>query len=682
MRTLAALLLCASALTATAAAAQPAKTFAPRDIFALQQAQDVQIGPHGKLIAYVRSAYDIMTDRARRSIWAVDVATGEQRPLVPGAASSPRWSPDGLKLAYIATEEGGPPQLFVRWVENGTAARITALPETPAGMAWSPDGKSIAFTMFTPDDPATLGAPMKKPEGARWAEPLKVVTAVNFRADGEGYTRPGYNHVFVVAADGGAPRQLTFGKFDDGGAVSWTPDGRFVLFASNHGADAEREKSDTEVFQVATADGALTRLTDRRGPDGEPVASPDGKLIAYVGYDDRLMGYHNARLSVMDRDGKNPRVLTANLDRSVASPVWAADGRSVYVIYEDRGSARVARVGLDGAITTVATGLVGGQLDRPYSGGGFSVSKTGVVAITAGDALHPADVAVAGADAKPKRLTHLNDDLFVGKALAQVSAHTVKSSADGLEIDYWMATPPGFDPAKTYPAILEIHGGPFSAYGPSWSDDVQLYAAAGYVVLYANPRGSTSYGDAFANKIHHDYPSHDYDDLMSVVDDAVAKGPADAANLFVTGGSGGGLLTAWIVGKTDRFKAAATQKPVINWSSEVLSTDGYAFMSKYWFGKAPWEDPEQYWRRSPLSLVGHVKTPTLVVVGADDHRTPPGEAEQYYAALQLRHVPTGLVYVPGASHGGLAARPSQSAAKTAAILAWFDRYRAGGGAAK
>jgi dipeptidyl aminopeptidase/acylaminoacyl peptidase len=228
---------------------------------------------------------------------------------------------------------------------------------------------------------------------------------------------------------------------------------------------------------------------------------------------------------------------------------------------------------------------------------------------------------------------------------------------------------------KKYPLILEIHGGPYTSYGPVFSTDDQLYAAAGYLVLYTNPRGSTSYGEEFANQIQHDYPSHDYDDLMSAVDAAIATGLVDPDQLFVTGGSGGGVLTAWIVGRTHRFRAAATQKPVINWGSFALTTDIATYVPKYWFGKLPWEDPEGYWKHSPLSLVGNVTTPTLVVVGGEDYRTPVSDSEQYYEALQLRGVPTALVKVPGASHGGLAARPSQSAAKAGAILAWFDRYR-------
>ena len=427
------------------------------------------------------------------------------------------------------------------------------------------------------------------------------------------------------------------------------------------------------------ASGALTQLTHRAGPDGGAVVSPDGAHVAYIGFEDRFLGDQNALLSVMDRDGGNDRVLTAKLDRSVRSPLWAADGKAVYVEYDDRGGTRVARVGLDGSIRTVAERLVQSALDRPYTGGSFSVARDGAIAFTGGTPYRPADVMIARGGAT-KRLTRLNEDALAAKSLAQVHPFAVTSSVDKLPIDAWMVTPPDFDPTRKYPMILEIHGGPFAAYGPSFSTDDQLYAAAGYVVVYANPRGSTSYGEAFANQIHHSYPAHDYDDLMSVVDAAIAQGHVDADRLYVTGGSGGGLLTSWIVGKTNRFRAAAAQKPVIDWSSFVLTADETNFFAKYWFGNFPWEDPQGYWARSPLSLVGNVKTPTLIVVGTNDFRTPVTEAEQFYTALQLRGVPTELVKVPGANHEDLAGRPSQSGAKAAAILAWFARY--GGEAAK
>ena len=672
-------LLCAATAFSTPTLAKPAmgptRYFTGDDLFNLEVATDPQISPDGRTIAYVRKSNDIMTDKARSTIWLVDVASGQQRPLLAGSGSyfSPQWSPDGTRLAYVAAE-GGNPQLYVRWMASGESARITGLPDGPDSVAWSPDGRRIAYSMFVPDDGPKLGKAPDKPEGAKWADPLQVIDMVTYRADGAGYLKPGYEQIFWVPADGGAPTQLTFGATHAGGGqISWTPDSRAILFSANLGKDWERQPVNSEVYRVSIAGGAPVALTSRDGPDNSPAVSPDGRHIAYVGFDDRKRSYENTRLYVMNVDGSGSRVLTPNLDRSVASPVWSADSRAVYVQVEDRGTNKVDRVGLDGSIHEVATGLTGSGLDRPYAGGEFSVARTGAVALTAGDQLHPSDVAVTTGGAL-RRLTRLNEQLQA-KVMGQPQKLAVTSSYDQRPIDAWMIMPPDFDPAKKYPLILEIHGGPFSAYGPQFSTDDQLYAAAGYVVLYTNPRGSTSYGEEFANQIDKAYPGHDYDDLISAVDAAIATGHVDPNNLFVTGGSGGGVLTAWIVGKTDRFRAAATQKPVINWSSFELTSDGATFFSPYWFAKKPWEDPQGYWARSPLSLVGNVKTPTLVVVGSEDYRTPDSEAEQYYEALQLRGIPTAFVKVPGASHGGIAARPSQAAAKASAILAWFDRYR-------
>lgn len=666
-------------LSAAPASAQegPSRTFEARDLFSLESASDPQISPDGSKIAYVRRSGDIMTDRMRPSIWLIDTRSGEQAPLAagPGAHSQPRWSPDGKRLAFISTAEGGAAQMFVRWLASGESVRITGLPDSPTSLAWSPDGRQIAYTMFVPGEGINLGALPAKPEGASWAPPLEVHSQIQYRTDEEGYLKPGFSHIFLVPADGGAPRQLSFGSVHDNGPLSWGRDGRSIVFSSNRAPNWASEPLDSEVYALEIATGAIRALTDRRGPDSEPVVSPDGRLIAYTGFDDKRLGYQNSALYVMDRDGGGSRLLTGSLDRTVETPAWAADGRSVYFAYDDRGSRKVARVGLDGSVRIVAEGLSGSSLDRPYTGGGFSVSRDGAVAAPSGNALRPPDVALYRGGAR-RQLTRLNLELLDSKRLGEVRQITA-TSFDSRPVDSWLTLPPGWTEGRRVPLILEIHGGPFAAYGPHFSTDNQLYAAAGYAVLSVNPRGSTSYGAEFANLIHHAYPGRDYDDLMASVDAAIAGGFADPDRLYVTGGSGGGVLTAWIVGKTDRFKAAATQKPVIDWASFALTADNPAFFSRYWFGAYPWEDHEAFWARSPLSLVGNVKTPTLVVVGSQDYRTPVSEAEQYYTALQLRGVPTALVKVPGASHGGIAARPSQAGAKAAAILAWFEKYRDG-----
>ncbi len=673
-----AVLLAAASFAPPAAAAPargPTRDFTGSDLFGLEWASDPEISPDGKTIAYVRESNDVMTDKARPTIWLIDVATGHQRPLVAGSGSyfSPRWSPDGTRLAYVASE-GGSPQLYVRWMGTGESARITGLPNSPNSLAWSPDGRRIAYSMLVPDDAPKLGSAPPRPDGAKWADPLQMIDKVTYRFDGAGYLKPGYRQIFWVPADGGAPTQLTFGSTNAGGPVSWTPDGRSILFSADLSPNWQREPLQSEVYKIGIDGGAPVALTDRYGPDNSPAVSPDGRSIAWVGFDDKHLGYQNSRLSVMNIDGSNKRVLTGSLDRSVGSPVWAGDSRSIYVRVEDQGVDKVERVGLDGSIREIASGMGFGELDRPYAGGDFSVSKNGVVALTSGDPLTPNQVAVATGSGV-RRLTQLSSSLLESKVLGHVQKLPVTSEYDKRPIDAWMVTPPDFDPAKKYPLILEIHGGPFSAYGPQFSTDDQLYAAHGYVVIYSNPRGSTSYGEQFANLIDKAYPGHDYDDLMSVVDAAIGTGHVDQNNLFVTGGSGGGVLTAWIVGKTDRFRAAAAQKPVIDWASWGLTADIASFSSPYWFAKRPWEDPMGYWQRSPLSLVGNVKTPTILVVGSEDYRTTVPEAEQFYEALQLRGIPTMLIEVPGASHETLADRPSQSAAKASAILSWFDRYR-------
>src|SRR3546814_98245 len=437
-----------------------------------------------------------MTDRMRPSICLSDTRTGKEMPVAagPGAHSQPRWSPDGSLLAYVSTAEGEAPQLFVRWMDSGESVRITGLPNSPSGIAWSPDGRRIAYSMFVPDEGLELGKPVEKPEGAKWAEPLEIHTAVTYRTDEQGYLKPGYDHIFVVSAEGGAPRQLTFGAVNDGGSLSWSPDGNTIYFSGNRTLEWEREPVDSEVFALNVDSGVVTTLTDRDGPDASAVVSPDGSRIAYVGFDDQKLGYQNSVLYVMDRNGSNPRPLTADLDRSVGSPVWADDGRSIYVDYDDEGVTKVARVSLDGSIRAVAEGLSGSSLDRPYTGGSFSVADNGALAVTSGTATRPANISlIKGGDAR--QLTRLNANLLDHKRLGELIAIPV-TSFDNRTIDAWLTLPPSHAEGQRHPPILELHGAPFAAYGPHFSTDNQLYAASGYAVLSVNHRRSAEHTSA------------------------------------------------------------------------------------------------------------------------------------------------------------------------------------------
>ena len=648
----------------------------PMDVFDLESASDPQVSPDGSRVVYVRSFMDVMKDRRRSNLWIVGEDGTRHRPLTSGSRTdaSPRWSPQGDRIAWVSSSEGSP-QVHVRYMDSGETAVISRLANPPGGLTWSPDGRYLAFFMHVPDRAKPFVEPPARPEGAEWAPPPKVVDRLVYRADGEGYLRDGHSQLFVLPADGGTPRQLTDGPFDHGGRIAWAPDGAHVLVSANRHEDGEYDPRNTEIYEVGVANGAVRALTQRQGPDGSPDLSPDGRQVAYVGFDDAYQFYQVTRLYVMGRDGSGARCLTAGLDRDVESPVWASDGRGVYVQYDDAGSTKVALVSLDGRVSPLADGVGGASLDRPYSGGSFSVSSNGRITFAQASADRPADVAVRRPDEKTaRRLTRLNEDLLGHRALGPVEELRWTSSKDRRTIQGWVVTPPGFDPKKKYPLVLEIHGGPVANYGPRFAVDVQLYAAAGYVVLYANPRGSDSYGAEFGNLIHHDYPGDDYFDLMSGVDAVVARGFVDERNLFVTGGSGGGVLTAWIVGRTDRFRAAVSAKPVINWYSFVLTADATNFFYRYWFPGFPWDHESHYMKRSPLSLVGNVKTPTMVITGEADYRTPISESEQYYQALKLRRVETALVRVPGASHD-IAARPSQLIAKVAHVLAWFEKYR-------
>jgi acylaminoacyl-peptidase len=647
------------------------------DIFELEYAADPQISPDGSSVVYVRTSMDIMSDRAVPNIWQLDANGRNHRPLLsgPGNYSSPRWSPGGDRLAFVTGVPGRGAQLHVRWMDTGQTAVISNVRQAPRAMSWSPDGRYLAFVMFVPDDNEPLAKPPAAPKGADWAPAAKVIETMPYRFDGMGYLETGYDHIFIVSAEGGTPRQLTSGDFNHRGPLGWMPDGKRIVFSANRLDDAEHHPVESELWVVTVADGELEQLTDRRGPDRGPAVSPDGKRIAYLGFDDKQLAWRSADVYVMDVDTRETRNLTARFDRDVDDVQWAGSSSRLLVRYEDRGRTHIGRLAMNGEVESLATDVGGTSIGRPYNSGSFSVADNGAFAYTAGRADRPADVAVGRSGRTSTRLTRLNDDLLGTKTLGRVEEISWTSSADDLEIQGWLVYPPGFDAEKQYPLILEIHGGPHTAYGPHFSAEAQLYAAAGYVVLYANPRGSTSYGEAFSLEIHHNYPGQDYDDLMSGVDAVIARGFIEENGLYVTGGSGGGVLTAWIVGKTDRFTAAVVAKPVINWTSFALTSDITHFVSRHWFPAMPWEDPDGYWERSPLSLVGNVSTPTALLTGEDDFRTPMAESEQFYQALKLRRVDTALIRIPEASHG-IAARPSQLIAKVDNILAWFARYPA------
>jgi dipeptidyl aminopeptidase/acylaminoacyl peptidase len=624
------------------------------------------ISPDGSQIVVARGWVDKIKDQARSNLWIVDSAGTRLRELTRGSwrDSAPVWSPDGSRIAFLSDRDGTT-QIHALFVATGDLAQLTHLDKTPSALTWSPDGKQLAFTMFLPDEDPILPVQLpKRPRGAEWAKGATIVDRLTWARDGEGPVEKGNTHVFTIdAVAGGTPRQITDGKYSHSGP-RWSADGRTIYVSGIRKPDAEYLDNDSEIYAIDVATRAVAALTDRKGPDGSPAVSPDGRWIAYTGYDDKRYTSHVSSLCLMDKSGGGKRVWAGALNDSPSAVTWAPDGSGVYFQVRELGS------------TSLYFAPLAGEL-RKLGGGtqvlnGLSIAANGQAATVRSTPLEPGSLVTFNV-AHPtatKKLLDVNEDVLAGRTLGQVEELWF-ASKDGLKVQGWLVKPVDFQPGKKYPMVLWIHGGPWSMYDVGFSWAYQNFAALGYAVLYTNPRGSTGYGQDFVNGIQYAYPGKDYDDLMAGVDAAIAKGFIDEKNLFVCGGSGGGVLTAWIVGHTDRFAAAVSMRPVINWHSFVGTTDGPMWYRQ--FQKYPWEDPMEYAVRSPLHYVANVTTPTMVMTGEADLRTPMRQSEEFYRALKMLKKETLLVRMPDEYHGWR--RPSHQLLQQLYLLAWFEKYK-------
>lgn len=645
------------------------------DIFELQYVTDPQISPNGDWVVYKRMGFDIMKDRAWGNLWMLKIDGSQHQKLTARevSESNPVWSPSGDRIVFSSsTDEGS--EIYVYWVSTGKVAKLSQLSFSPSAITWSPDGKQLAFSMKVPDKAPVIAKMPGKPKGAKWADAPRITDRVYHERDGSGYIEPGYNHIFVMPANGGAVRQLTTGDWNHGGALSWSPDGQKIYFSANRVADWQYRFRNSEVYSVTVNSGEIEILTDRDGPDSSPKISPDGKLIAYLGYEDKKQAYQVRKLHLMNADGTNKRSISDELDRSISSITWDSKSNGLYFNYDDKGNGKVGYITVEGKVTKLVDNRGGTTLGRPYGSGSYSIADNGTIAFTLSRPEFPAELAIKTAKGKVKTITNLNSSLLDFKTLGKVEEVWYKSSFDGRDLQGWIVYPPNYDSSKEYPFLVENHGGPILNYGDRFSIEMQLYASEGFVVFYPNARGSTSYGEEFGNLLYRNYPGQDYDDTMDGVDYCIKIGVAHEDKLFVTGGSAGGIMTAWMIGKNNRFEAAVVAKPVMNWISKTLVADNYFGYANSRYEGQPWENFEHYWKFSPLSLVGNIETPTMVMVGMNDLRTPPSEAKQLYHALKLRKKETVLVEIPGASHG-IANRPSNLISKIAHTVAWFNTYR-------
>ena len=633
----------------------------------METVSNPRLSPDGARIVFTRRWVDKVNDRRQSDMWIMDADGSKSRFLTEG--SNAVWSPDGTRIAF--TRQGQPrgTQIWVRWMDaEGATTQITRVDQTPSEITWTPDSRSILFSMDVPQRTSWPIAMPARPTGATWTEGPRIVESLSYRSDRRGFTEPAHAHLFMVPAEGGTPRQITEGPHSYSG-FSLTPDGREVIFSANRDANrerAEREYRQSEVYALTIETGAIRQLSQRSGPDTNPAVSPDGKWVAYLGYDYTTDTYIDNELYVVAIDGRNRRHMTPAFDRSPANLTWAHDSNGVYFTADDSGSRNVHYAPLDGPIRAVTSGVHLISID--------DISRSGVAVGTMTSPHQPGDIVSfsVGGPSPLRQLTRVNDDVLTTVTLGNVE-ELWYTSVDGLRVQGWIITPPNFDPKKKYPLMLSIHGGPHAMYGVGFNFAWQEHAANGYVVLYTNPRGSTGYGSAFGNAIKYAYPSKDFDDLMKGVDATIAKGYIDERNMFVYGCSGGGVLTAWTVGHTNRFAAAASQCPVINWLSFVGNVDGNPLRWYEDFEKFPWEDPSEHLRRSPLMYVGNVKTPTMLMTGVLDMRTPISQSEEFYQALKAVGVPTALLRFNGEWHG-TSSVPSNFMRTQLYLRYWWEKW--------
>ena len=648
--------------------------FKPLDVFSLEWAVNPQISPDASQIIYRRSGFDIMNDTSKGNLWILNADGTSHRKLTSREVNESKatWSPDGNRIAFVSnTKEGS--EIYMYWVLTGQIAKLSQLEMSPGNITWSPDGKLIAFTMFKSEKlPVVIKMP-QKPKGANWAKPARITNRLKHEADGRGYLKPGFTHIYTIPSQGGTPEQITSGNYNHTGTLSFSPDSKSIYFSANRVEDWEYDFRNSEVYNVNIHTKIIKVLTSQKGPDFSPKVSPNGKKIAFLGFKDNVQTHQNRVLYLMNSNGKNRTTISGNFDNSISNIVWDSSGNGLYCTYDEKGNSKVAYISLSGKVTKLADNLGGTTIGRPYASGSFSVAKNGTIVYTHTRPEYPSELAVIKDKESSKLITNLNEDLLSRRVLGKTEEVWYTSSFDGRKIQGWLVKPPFYDSRKKYPLLVENHGGPILNYGDRFTSEIQLYAADGYVVFYPNPRGSTSYGEEFANLLYNNYPGQDYNDVMDGVDYLVKKGVVDNNKLFVTGGSAGGIMTAWMIGKNKRFRAAVVVKPVMNWISKTLVADNYFGYANSRYPGQPWENFETYWKFSPLSLVGNISTPTMVMVGMNDLRTPPSEAKQLYHALKLRKIETVLVEIPGASHG-IANKPSNLISKVAHVLAWLNKY--------
>ncbi len=729
-------------VAATTVASAENRNITEKDLFDFVWIGDPQISPDGIRVAFVRVTVNEKKEGYNTSIWSVSVTGGEEpHQLTKGDHdTAPRWSPDGKFLLFLrATEKDGkpdPPQLSILPMAGGDSFSFTDLPKGAGNPVWAPDGKTIAFTSETNADdlakqekkkrkeeelkkainenspsPRTAGKSANKttptpksasdatakkaePEGEHESD-IRVITRAIYREDNEGYADPKHpQHIWIVTAPRNAdekvqPKQLTSGRFDEGSIV-WSNDAPQVYFTSLRLDEPYYQLPRTELYSIPASGGQPTKLNSIDMEMNNLSLSPDGKQIAFIASTTQpINSYTQPDLWIVDlTPNAKPRNLTANFDFDVGdgvfgdnaapraggvnSPLWTPDGHSLIEICGKEGKTILASFDVESSAETDLTH--GNQAVLRFC----APADRSKIVYTLSSPTRINDLFITDRiGGEPRQLTHVNDALFSQLNLTDPEEISYKTF-DGKTIQAWVQKPPDFNPTKKYPLILNIHGGPHAAYGYIFEHEFQWMAAKGYLVLYPNPRGSTTYGQDFGNIIQYHYPGDDYKDLMAGVDDVVRRGYIDDKRLGVTGGSGGGLLTNWVVGQTNRFAAAVSQRDIATWEAWWYSSDLTLFQPN-WFKAPPFDDEQEFKARSPLTYIKNVKTPMMFILGEADYRTPPGAGgEQMFRALKFRKIPAVMVRFPNESHElSRSGQPWHRIERLQNIVGWFDHWLMG-----
>ncbi len=635
-----------------------------------EEAASPQISPDGDTIVYTRRRVDPIADSWSNELWIMDADGDRHRFLTEGSAAS--WSPDGNRLAFMRAVDGKV-QIFTRWMDaEGAESQITHTTTRIRQIEWSPDSEQIAFlgeVPLTPALPITLPA---RPEGADWTEDPFVTDDLNYRIDRQG-AKTGHEHLFIVPSDGGTQRQLTSGEWDATlhfsgagmGSFDFTPDGRHIVFDGYRtpSSTGDNRLSDINIVEVETGD-IRTLTEDRPGFWGNPSVSPNGRYIAYTGFVDEPVNHPAPQMRMMALDGSGDQLVRDALPDNAGQLHWSRDSRGVYYSMNYRGSTDLNFTRTNGQTETITSGQ-----HRFFIS---SLSNGGVAAGTFSAPQVTTNAATVSTRGDVRMLTDLNADILGDVTLGEIEEINY-TTPDGTDVQGWILYPPGFDPEQDYPMVLQIHGGPHAMYGVNFNFRFQEWAARDYVVLFTNPRGSTGYTPEFANAINNAYPGpYDLEDLLSGVEHVVERGFVDTDRMYVTGCSGGGVLTAWVVAHSDEFAAAASLCPVSNWISFAGTADISAWAMER-FRPHYWEDPTEWLDHSPIMHAHRIETPTLFMTGALDLRTPLAQAEELYANLVRRGVPSVLISMNKEYHGTWSV-PSNMLRTQLYLTEWFERY--------